>query len=65
MGESVIELGIFQQRFGRDAAPVEAGATSAVSLDNGDFFSELSCADCSNVARRAAANDDEIVCHDV
>jgi hypothetical protein len=24
----------------------------------------LSCADCSNVARRAAANDDEIVCHD-
>ena len=64
MCESVVELSIFQQSFGRDAAPVEAGAASAVRFDDCDFFSELSCADCSNVARRAAANDDEIVCHD-
>ncbi|MFT4547296.1 MAG: hypothetical protein ACI9MB_001242, partial [Verrucomicrobiales bacterium] len=57
----LVELGVAQQGFGRDAAPVEAGATGTVHLDTGDFFPELGGADCPDISCRATTDDDEIV----
>ena len=65
VGEGVVELGIFEERLGRDTTPVEAGATGAIVLDTGDFFSELGGADCSDISAGAATNDNKIVrCHE-
>ncbi len=63
MAEGVIQFGVFQECFGGDTSPVEAGATGAVVFDTGDFFTELSSANGSDVARRPAADDDEVVVH--
>ena len=52
-----------EQRLGRDAAPVQAGAAGAVGFDAGDFFTELGGADGGDVAGRAATDDNEIVGH--
>ena len=63
VSEGVVELGGLEQGLGRDAAPVEAGATGAVGFDAGDFFTELGGANGGDVAGRAAPNDNQIVGH--
>ncbi len=65
LGQRLVDFGVLEERFGRDAAPVEAGAASAVDFDAGDFFAELGGADGGDVAGRAAADDDEIVGHGI
>ncbi len=62
------QLGGFQQRLGRDAAGVQAGAaegggTVAVLpfVDAGDAQFVLAGADGGRIAGRAAADDDDIV----
>ena len=56
----LVQLGVVQQRFGGDAAPVQADATEFASLDAGDLHSELGGADGTDVAGGSSANDDEI-----
>ncbi len=50
-------LGRIEERFGRDAAHVEARATQCVALDAGHAESELSGSDRRHVARRAGPDD--------
>ena len=57
----LVELGVAQQGFGRDAAPVEAGAAGAFHLDAGDFFPELGSADRADVAGWTTTDDNQIV----
>ena len=61
------QLGGVQQRLGRDAADVEAGAAMRRALlDHGDLQAELRGADGADIAAGAGADDDEIVgahCH--
>ncbi len=61
--EELLVLGALEQRLGRDAAPVEAGAAGAFHLDAHHFFPELGRADRSDITRRAATDDNEIVVH--
>ena len=63
MGDGMIDFGVFQQRLGRDTAPVQASAARAIIFHHGDFLAELGSANCSDVARRPAADDDEVVVH--
>ncbi len=57
-------LGGVEQRLGRDAADVEAGAAERLALlDDGDFHAELRRADRADIAAGPGADDDEIVGH--
>ena len=61
----VEQLGGMQQRLGRNAADIEAGAAEGRALlDHGDLQAELRRADGADIAAGAAADDDEIVGHD-
>ena len=54
------DLGGVQQRLGRDAAAVQAGAAELVLLDQGDRQAELGGAQRARVAAAAAAEDDQV-----
>ena len=57
-------FGRVQQRLGRDAADVEAGATVAGTLfDNGNLHAELSCLDRANVAPGAGSDHYKVIGH--
>jgi len=67
---SVLEvLGRLQQRLGRDAADVGAGAAGSGAasgvfplVDAGHLEAQLGCADGSDIAAGAAADHDDIKC---
>jgi hypothetical protein len=59
--QRAVKLGALEQRLGRNAAPVQAGAAGALELDARDFLAELTGANGTRIARRATADDDEIV----
>ncbi len=61
--QELLDLGALEQRLGRDAAPVEAGAPGAFHFDTHHFFAELGRADRPDITRRAAANHNEVVVH--
>ena len=61
VGHIVIDLRRAQQRLGRDAAPVEADAAEAFTLDDRDLHAELAGTDRRDIAAGAGAEDDEIV----
>jgi len=63
MPDEMLDLRALEQRLGRDAAPVEAGAPGAFHFDAHHFFPELGRANRPDITRRAAANDNEIVVH--
>ena len=54
------EAAVFEQRLGRDAAPVEAGAAEVFLLDAEDALFELPGADGGRVTGGAAADDDDV-----
>ena len=54
------ELGGVQQRLGRDAAVVQAGAAHLVRLDQGDGHAQLGGAQGGGVAAAASAQDDDV-----
>ena len=55
-------LGTGQQRLGRDAADIEAGAAQRLALfDAGRLQAELCCADGGNVTAGSTADDDNVV----
>ena len=58
-----VDLCAFQQRLGRDAAPVEAYAARLGTLHECDLPSQLRSPDCGHIAARAASYDDDIVFH--
>ena len=62
-GEEAVELGVAEEGFGGDAAPVEAGAAGAFFFDTCNFFAELRGTDGSDIAGRTAADHDKIVGH--
>jgi hypothetical protein len=53
-------LGRVQQRLGRDAAAVQAGAADLVLLDHDDALAELGVAQRGRVAAAAPSEDDEV-----
>src|SRR5262249_17882736 len=61
----LVELGGVQQRLGRNAPDIEAGAAEGlVLLHHGHFHAELRRADGAEIAAGPGADDDEIVGHD-
>jgi hypothetical protein len=50
-----------EQRFGRDAAPVEADATEMLALDDCRLEAELRRADGGHIAAGAGADDENVV----
>ena len=66
MGRLLEHLRGVEQRLGRDAADVEAGAAEGLALlDHRDLQAELGGADGADVAPGASADDDDIVGHAV
>ena len=61
LGEEVRQLGVAQQRLGRDAADVEADAAPVLLLDDRDLLAELRGADRGDVPTRAGTEDDDVV----
>src|SRR5262249_43762725 len=58
----LVEFGGMQQRFGGDAADIEAGAAELVALlDQGGLEAELGAARGAVVAARPRADDDDVV----
>ena len=55
------DLGRVQQRLGRDAAAVQAGAADLVLLDQRDTLAQLGRAQRAGVAAAAAAENDDVV----
>jgi hypothetical protein len=56
-------VGVLEQRLGRDAAPVEAGATEhGRPLDAGRAEAELRGTDGCDVATGSGADDHDVVC---
>ena len=60
VGEHVGELGVAEQRLGRDAADVEADAAPVLLLHDRDRLAELGGADRGDVATGAGAEDQDI-----
>ena len=56
-----VDGGGVEQRFGRDAAAVQAGAARLAPLDHGDPFAQLCRAERGLVAAGAGADDDELI----
>ncbi|MEN9469998.1 MAG: hypothetical protein RL630_1731, partial [Verrucomicrobiota bacterium] len=48
--DRLVDLGVFEERLGGDAAPVQASAAGAVHFDHCHFFAELPCANCRDIA---------------
>jgi hypothetical protein len=65
MFDILIHLGAFEQRFGGNAAPVEADATKAFFFYNGCFKTKLGCTDSSYISAGAASDNHYIVCHNL
>ena len=64
MSEVFPDVGGMEERFRRDAADQEAGATEAVIFfDEGGLEAVLTGADCRGVAAGAAPDHDYVVCH--
>ena len=64
MGDFLEHFRGVQQRLGRDAADVEAGAAMGLALfDDGGLQAELGGADGADIAAGAGADDNEIVGH--
>ena len=61
VAEELIDLGVLQERFCRDASPVQAGSPGAVHLDARHFFSQLGRANRPHVSGRSAAHNNQIV----
>jgi hypothetical protein len=59
----MVEVSIFEEGFGRNATPVEAGSAGTLHFDTGDFFSKLASADGCDVSARATTDNDKIVGH--
>ena len=59
----VVNLGALEQRFGRDATPVEAYAAGLGTLYDSHFLPSLSSADGGYVTARTAADHNDIVFH--
>jgi hypothetical protein len=57
----VNHAGRTEQRFGRDAASIQAIAPQQAALDQRNAGTKAGCADRADQTSRAAANDDEIV----
>jgi hypothetical protein len=58
--EDVRELGVAQQRLGRDAADVEADTAPVLLLDDGDGLAELGGADRGDVPAGAGTEDEDV-----
>ena len=58
--EHVRELGVLQQRLGRDAAHVEADTAPVLLLDDGHGLAELGGADRGDVATGAGTKDEDV-----
>ena len=58
--DPVVEVGRLQERLGRDAAPVEAGAADLVLVDESHAETELRPAEGGRVAAGAGAEHDEV-----
>ncbi len=62
------DVGVFEERFGRNAAAMRAGATKErILLDDGHLHSELTGADAGDIAARTAADDHDVellICHE-
>ena len=58
--EDVRQLGVAQQRLGRDAADVEADAAPVLLLDDRDLHAELGGADGGDVPTGAGTEDDDV-----
>ena len=54
------ELGVAQQRLRRDASDIEAHPAPVLLLDHRGAESELSGANCGDIAARTRAEDDDI-----
>ncbi len=64
LGEDVREFGVAQQRFGRDAADVEADSAPVLRLDDCGVQTKLRGANRSNIsAGTGSENNDVIVSH--
>ena len=63
--DHVVVVGVVEQRLGRDAADVQAGAAQRVAaFDHGGFQAQLGAADGRHIAAGACAEDDHIIiCH--
>ena len=59
--DRLIDLGVFEERLGGDATPVQASAAGAVHFDHRHFFAELPRANCRDIASRPAAHHNHIV----
>lgn len=60
----VIQLGVFEERLGRYAAPVVAGAAVALPVHTGNLLAKLCCADGAFVTGRAGTDNNQvIICH--
>ena len=59
--DRLVDLGVFEERLGRDATPVQASAAGAVHFDHRHFFTELPRANCRDIASRPAAHHNQIV----
>jgi len=58
----LIKLSGVEQRFGRDAANIQASSAKCIAgLDTGHFKAQLSCANGAVIAARAAANNYQII----
>jgi hypothetical protein len=56
------QLGVFQQRFTRNAAPVEAYTAKPVAFHNASAKTKLRRPDCGRVTARTATYDHKIKC---
>lgn len=59
--DGLVDFRVFKERFGGNAAPVEAGAAGAVHFNNRHLFSELPGTDRSHVSRGTATNHNQII----
>src|SRR3954452_7023931 len=57
----VRDLGRMQQRFGRDATFMKAGATELALVDQNDVETELGCTQRAGVSAAAATEDDDVL----
>jgi hypothetical protein len=61
----MVEVGIFKEGFGGNAAPVEAGSAGALHFNTGHFFPKLTGTDGRDISAGATTDNDKIVRHEV
>lgn len=59
--DGLVDLRVFEERFGGNTAPVKTGAAGAVHFNNRYLFSELPGTDRSHVTRGTATNHNQII----